>query len=132
MAMKYSILGRPLLVWVIFAYAVYIGVIAAWATFRIAVAQPGDTYWDFRSDYSSLGLVVGFIPAAVIVLAGVSIFLLKKWAIWLFGLVIVILGLPVLHDGPAYFLDRANMIWLAIASAAAGYAILLRHRGVLS
>jgi hypothetical protein len=123
------LLGRPIPVWLIFLCGVFVAGCAGWVALIIAMAQPGDDYARVWEQYGALSLVVVLTPASVLLLAGISLLFLKKWAVWPLGLTALII-LPFLWRGTS--VDVTTAIWLVGTLGALAYAIWLRRRGILS
>jgi hypothetical protein len=83
-----------------------------------------------RDEYGPVGLVVSLIPASVLLLAGSSLFLLRRWTIWPFGVTVLILmyGVYIEFDEMG---TSSDVFWLPVALSALAYAVLLRRRGTL-
>jgi hypothetical protein len=123
-----QLLKRPIAVWVIFGYSVIVAVIAIWAAIPIWLAMPGTPGADVRDEYGVLGLAVSLIPASILLLAGLSLFMLKRWTAWLFGLNVLIFISSIYVDTSALLIST---FWLTAATAVFAYTIWLRYRGVL-
>jgi len=114
-------------VWVIFGYSIIVAAVASWAAASIALVQPETSGTTPRAEYGALGLIVSLIPASILLLGALSLFMLKKWAIWLFGMNALIVAWSL------YLTPSSNgLFWLVIALATCLYTIYLRHRGALS
>jgi hypothetical protein len=115
------LIKRPILVWVIFVYSVYVAITAALAAWRIAMAPTGTP-----SEYGPGGLVVSLVPAAVLFFSGLSLFMLTRWAVWIFALNAVIVA-SVIYTSPSI----ETVAWIAIALLVLAYTMWLRRTGIL-
>jgi hypothetical protein len=120
--------GRPIAVWAIFGYSVIAIAAAGFATVSVWMAEPGTPTYTVRDKYGTLGLILSIVPASILFLSGLSLFLLKRWAIWLWALtaLIMISGIDVGRN-----VSLINLFWLAAVLAVTAYVIWLRRIGVL-
>jgi hypothetical protein len=115
-----------MVVWGILAYSLTVFVLALWAVGRIVFAEMGTPEALLRDQYGFVGLVVSMFPAAVLLLAGVFLFLFKWWAVWPLALSLLIVG-QGLYLSPSL----SSGIWFAVAAGALIYALQLWRRGIL-
>jgi uncharacterized membrane protein len=120
--------GRPIAVSAIFGYSVIVIAMAMSAVVGIGLAQPGTPNSVLRDEYGTLGLFVSIVPASVLFLSGLSLFLLRRWTIWFWALTVLIM-MSGAYLGPSVTLT--NLFWSAVALAAFAYVIWLRRSGVL-
>ena len=118
------------MVWAIFLYSVLVAAVAGWAAVRIGIARPGTPDAILRDEYGPVGLIVSLVPASVLLLAGLSLFLLRRWTIWPFGVTVLILVWSV-YLGFGETGTSSDVVWLAVTVSALAYAIWLRRRGTL-
>ena len=120
--------GRPVAVWAIFSYTVIVIAMAALAVVNIGTAQLGAPESPLRDEYGTLGLVLSIVPASVLFFSGLSLFLLRRWTVWIWALTVLIM-MSSIYIGPGETLT--NLLWLTAALAAFAYAIWLRRSGGL-
>ena len=122
-----NVFGRPIPVWLIFWYTLYVGAAAAWIAFHMIVAKPDDPYAAAWRENGALGIAISLVPAATLFSAGASLIALRKWTVWLFGLNALIIALPLVFSSPT----SDQFFWLGGALTLLTYVLFLRLRGVL-
>jgi hypothetical protein len=114
---------RPIAVWVILAASIYVFGIAVWGFRNLVTSPPYD-------DMGLLGYAVLMLAPVIVLIAGLSMFALTKWAILPTVLTALMFVLAFYWTEDA--LQDVTMIVSTLASlAVVSYAIWLRRKGIL-
>lgn len=111
----------------ILAASVFVFGYAVWGLLILVTSPAGSgTIYD---DHGLLGLVVSMLPATILLIAGLSMFALTKWAILATALNLLVLSSSFPVEGAW---NVTTIVWALASLAVVIYAIWLRRKGILT